>query len=308
MAQSGVISESVPRSGTLRASASWFSAILLAAIFLLAGLWKLTDPRGAGVRLAEARVPESLSVAAAVGFGILETFAGLLLLRPRWRRWGAALSGFLLLAFMVFIALHYHELRGQECNCFPWIKRAVGPGFFLGDGIMLALAFIAGAVSRASSGYRGASAVFAGVCLFAVASFGIGAEMHRGTAAPPSISAQNGQTISLQSGKILIFFFNPQCLHCLDAGKKLAALNWTGGTRFIGVPTENPQFGSWFMGKAGLKDLGPVSADLDPLRKTFPFPVPPAAVALENGREKAMLLQFEGNEPVHTLKQLGFIR
>jgi uncharacterized membrane protein YphA (DoxX/SURF4 family) len=307
MAQSGVISESVPGAGSLRSAASWFSAILLAAIFLLAGLWKLTDPHGAGVRLAEARVPESLSVAAAIGLGILETFAGLIVLRPRWRRWGAALSGFLLLAFMVFIAMHYRELRGQECNCFPWIKRAVGPGFFLGDGIMLAFAFMAGAASRPSSGYRGAAAVFAGVCLFAVASFGIGAEMHRGTAAPSSISAENGQPISLQSGKILIFFFNPQCMHCLDAGKKLAALDWSG-TRFIGVPTENPRFGAWFMGKAGLKGLGPVSPDLDRLRKTFPFSVPPAAVALENGREKAMLLQFEGDEPGRTLKQLGFVR
>ncbi|HWD99983.1 MAG TPA: MauE/DoxX family redox-associated membrane protein, partial [Bryobacteraceae bacterium] len=111
MAQSGVISESVPGAGSLRSAASWFSAILLAAIFLLAGLWKLTDPHGAGVRLAEARVPESLSVAAAIGLGILETFAGLIVLRPRWRRWGAALSGFLLLAFMVFIAMHYRELR-----------------------------------------------------------------------------------------------------------------------------------------------------------------------------------------------------
>jgi len=141
----------------------------------------------------------------------------------------------------------------------------------------------------------------------AAISFSVSAKMQQGTAAPAAISAENGPPISLKSGKILIFFFNPQCMHCLDAGKKLAALDW-GSTRFIGVPTENPQFGKWFMGKAGLQGRGPVSPDLDLLRKTFPFGTPPAAVALEDGHEKAMLLQFEGPEPAQTLKRLGFIR
>jgi uncharacterized membrane protein YphA (DoxX/SURF4 family) len=307
VAASGVISEPIPRTRGLRSAASWLSALLLAAVFLLAGLWKLTDPHGAAARLAQARVPESLSVATALGLGTLETFTGLILLLPRWRRWGAWLSALLLAAFMLFIAVHYAELRGAECNCFPWIKRAVGPGFFLGDGIMLAVAFLAAATSRVSSGYRTAALVFAGVCAFAAISFAVTTQFERGTAAPATISAQNGQSISLKSGKIVIFFFNPQCMHCLDAGKKLAALDW-GSTRFIGVPTENPRFGDWFMRKAGLQNRGPVSPDLDVLRKTFPFGTPPAAVALEDGREKAMLLQFEGPEPAQTLKRLGFIR
>jgi hypothetical protein len=96
-------------------------------------------------------------------------------------------------------------------------------------------------------------------------------------------------------------------MHCLEAGRKLAALNW-GDTRFIGVPTENPQFGSWFMGKAGLVGRGPVSRDLDQLKKIFPFDLPPAGVALEDGREKAMLLQFEDKEPAATLQKIGFAR
>jgi uncharacterized membrane protein YphA (DoxX/SURF4 family) len=307
VAASGVISEPLPRARGLRSAASWLSAILLAAIFLLAGLWKLTDPHGAAARLAQARVPESLSVAAALGFGTLETFTGLIVLIPRWRRWGAWLSALLLTAFMVFIAVHYGELRGAECNCFPWIKRAVGPGFFLGDGFMLALAVLAAATSRVSSASRGAAVVFACVCAFAAISFAVSAHLEQGTAAPATISSENGRPISLKSGRIFIFFFNPQCMHCLDAGKKLAALDW-GSTGFIGVPTENPQFGAWFMRKAGLQDRGPVSPDLDLLRKTFPFGTPPAAVALQDGHEKAVLLQFEGSEPAQTLKRLGFVR
>ena len=60
------------------------------------------------------------------------------------------------------------------------------------------------------------------------------------------------------------------------------------------------------MGKAGLTGKGPVSKDLAVLQKTFPFDTPPVGVALENGYEKAMLLQFEDKEPLNTLKKIGF--
>ena len=62
------------------------------------------------------------------------------------------------------------------------------------------------------------------------------------------------------------------------------------------------------MATSGLKDKGPVSTDLAPLRKLFPFDLPPAGVALENGYEKAMLLQFEDAEPAATLRKLGFAK
>src|SRR5579863_6058496 len=131
-----------------KTSLSWVSAVLLALLFLVSGLWKLTDAPGAAVRMTQALVPQSLSLAAAFGFGIAETFAAVLVLVPRFRRWGAWLSGALLIAFMIFIAMNYNALRGAECNCFPWVKRAVGPGFFIGDGFMLALAVIAATWSR----------------------------------------------------------------------------------------------------------------------------------------------------------------
>lgn len=281
------------------------AAVLISLVFLVAGLWKITDPTGAGARLAQARVPESLSVIAAVGLGILETFTGILLLVPRFRRWGSWLGTLLLFTFMVFIAIHYNELRGVDCSCFPWIKRAVGPGFFIGDGIMMLLALSAGVWVRSSQGFRPAGLILAAVAVFALASLGFASVRHTGTKAPAAITAENGQPISLQEGKVFVYFFNPQCLHCLEAGRRLAALNW-GNTRFIGVPTENPQFGDWFMGKAGLTGKGPVSKDLTILKKIFPFDTPPAGVALENGYEKAMLLQFEDKEPLNTLKKIGF--
>ncbi len=281
--------------------------MLVAIIFLAAGLWKITDLYGAAARLAQARVPEWLSVFTAATLGILETFTGIAVLVPRWRRIGGALATCLLAAFMIFIGIHYTELRGAECNCFPWIKRAVGPGFFIGDAIMMGLAILAAALSRPLTSLRGAAVLLAGVCVFCGLSFAANPILRGGARAPDWITAENGQRIPLQSGKIFIFFFNPQCLHCRDAGLKLAALPWAD-TKLIAVPTENPRFADWFMGKAGLKGISAVSDDLDVLKKTFPFDTPPAGVILEDGREKAMLLQFEGDEPAKTLRHYGLVR
>src|ERR1700688_3033237 len=152
---------------------SWVSATLLAILFLASGLWKVTDAQGAAVRMAQARIPESLSLAAAVLFGIVETSAGVLVLIPRFRRWGAALTGLLLVAFLVYFGLNYNALRGAECSCFPWVKRAVGPGFFVGDGIMLLLAVFAWRWSRPPEGLRNAFVIGGAVAVFAVTSYGV---------------------------------------------------------------------------------------------------------------------------------------
>src|SRR4051794_8825192 len=111
-----------------QSAGNWVAAILISAVFLVAGLWKATDPVGAAVRLAQARVPEFLSLPTAVTLGIVETFTGVLLLIPRFRKWGAILASLMLIAFMIFIGMNYKELQGAECSCFPWVKRAVGPG------------------------------------------------------------------------------------------------------------------------------------------------------------------------------------
>ena len=285
---------------------SWIMAILISAVFLVAGLWKITDPIGAAVRLAQAKVPESLSVFAAVSFGTVETFAGVLLLVPRFRRWGSWITSLLLIAFMIFIGIHYNELRGAECSCFPWVKRAVGPGFFAGDGIMLLLAIGAGVWAGRPNGLRPAALILGAVAVFTLVSLGLASQRNTGTKAPDTITALDGHSISLKQGKVFIYFFNPQCLHCLDAGRRLAALNW-GDTRFVGVPTENPQFGGWFLDQSGLTGKGPLSSDVVALKKLCPFDLPPAGVALQEGVEKKMLLQFEDKEPLATLKDLGFV-
>ena len=283
---------------------SWVGAILLALVFLVSGLWKLTDAPGAAVRMAQARVPQSLSLAAAIGFGIAETFAAVLLLAPRFRRWGAWLGGALLVAFMIFIGINYNALRGAECSCFPWVKRAVGPGFFIGDGIMLALAVLAGLWARRAQSLRTAMLVLGAVTLFAAGSYGVAAMRQTGTKAPDTVTV-NGKPYSLQEGKILIFYFDPECLHCLDAAKRMSKLNW-GDTRIVAVPINVKQFAQGFLDDTHLNAV--ISNDLPQLKKIFPYVSAPAGVALVNGREKMALTQFEDPEPTDTLKKIGFIQ
>jgi uncharacterized membrane protein YphA (DoxX/SURF4 family) len=285
----------------------WIStvcAFLLALLFIVAGVWKITEPLAAAVRMAQAQVPQFLSLPAALGFGISETFAGVLLVVPRFRRWGAWLTGLLLVAFMVYIGLYYHVLRGEECNCFPWITRAVGPAFFIGDAVMLLMALIAGWWARPSHGLRNALIVLGAVCVFAAVSYGVTAARHTGVEAPDAISV-DGKPFSLRQGRVFLFFFNPECLHCDHAARELAKLNW-GQTTVVAVPTQDPQFGPDFLSSAQLR--GVLTPDAEVLKKTFSFVDVPFGVALENGRQRAAFTSFNAPEPADTLRKLGFVR
>lgn len=283
---------------------NWGSAILLALLFLASGIWKVTDPQGAALRMAQARVPESLSLAAAVLFGIAETVSGALVLVPRFRRWGAAGAGLLLIAFMVYVAVEYNALLGADCSCFPWIRRVVGPGFFIGDGAMLLLAVMAGMWARPPESLRGAVLVLGAVAVFAAVSFGVAEARPAGVRAPESVMVA-GKPYSLESGKIFVFFFDPQCTHCFAAAQRMAQLQW-GDTRIVAVPVELPRYAAQFLSDTGLKAA--LSTDFEKLKQAFHYTSYPFGVAVENGREKAPLTKFDGDEPVATLKRLGFAK
>src|ERR1700742_184872 len=82
-----------------RTALNWAAAILIAAVFLVAGIWKASDPERVGVMLAQLKVPQVLSLPLAICLGIAETFTGVMLLVPRFRRWGSIAASILLLAF-----------------------------------------------------------------------------------------------------------------------------------------------------------------------------------------------------------------
>lgn len=296
-----------PRNGAAlwKTGVSHLTAVLVAILLVVAGVWKITDPFNAAARLAQARVPASLSLWAACLLGVAETYAGVLIFVPRFRRWGAWLGGALLLSFMIYIGIYYNVLRGEECNCFPWVKRAVGPAFFVGDAAMLALAAIAGWWARPSGSRRSAVLVLLAVSVFAAVSYGVTARLQASIVAPLLINV-DGKPLPLRQGRVFLYFFDPECTHCDAAARAMASLNWAADVKIIGIPTEQPRFAQDFMRSTGLG--GSISYDVSGLRNAFHFAATPYAVALESGRLKDAFSRFDQQEPEASLRRLAFVR
>jgi uncharacterized membrane protein YphA (DoxX/SURF4 family) len=280
------------------------SALLLAVIFFASGAWKLSDPFQWAQALTEFKVPAALSLPFTLALGIGEALGAVLILVPRFRRWGSWLLGLMLVAFMIYIGANYSALVGKECSCFPLVKRTVGPGFFIGDGLMLLMAGMAGWWARPSENLRAALVILGAVAVFAGVSFGVNSARQTGLKAPDAITV-DGKPFSLQQGNVFLFFYDPTCPHCEAAAKKMSKFNWKE-TKIVAIPTEEPQFAASFLHDTGFR--AGTSNDLQLLRSTFKFVNSPYGVALERGRQKATFASFEeNNEPDGTLRRLGFI-
>jgi uncharacterized membrane protein YphA (DoxX/SURF4 family) len=286
-----------------KTAVAWVCAVLLGLLFIVAGLWKLTDHLTMATLMVNALAPPALSVPGALFFGIAETFAGVLLIVPRFRRWGALITAGLLVVFMGYFAWNYAELKGMDCSCFPILKRAIGPGFFWSDGAMLVMAVLAGWWADKSTGLRSAALVLGVVVVIAGVAFGITESRQSGVKAPDVITVE-GKPYSLQSGKVLLYFYDPECSHCDAAARRMAKHVWKD-VRIVGLPTRVPQFGQYFMDSTDLK--APNSPDHADLKKIFSFGDPPYGVALENGRMKTGLRIFDMTEPEKQLRAMGWI-
>lgn len=290
--------------------ASWTGAVLVAALFLLAGIWKMADPIEAGARLAQARVPGFLSEYAAVGFGVAETFSAILILIPRFRKLGAWLTGLMLAAFMIWVGYFYNELVGKECSCFPWIKRAVGPGFFIGDALMLAAAVAAGywakfplMLDQLRREWKQPAILAVALLVVGAANYGYALSKLSGTLAPETVLLTDGSMHNLREGRQLIYFFDPQCMHCFQAAQQMSKLNF-GDTVVLGAATEVPQFAEGFLEDTGFRAR--MIQDAAALKKVFPFGDSPYLVLLENGRQKAGINKFDEPMPSSQLIEMGF--
>jgi uncharacterized membrane protein YphA (DoxX/SURF4 family) len=281
-------------------------AVLLAILFFVSGAWKLTDPFRWSQALEEFRVTGSLALPGTLALGIAEMVGAVLIVVPRFRRWGALLVGFLLVVFMVYIGANYTALVGKDCTCFPLVKRAVGPAFFFEDGAMLLMAVLAGLWARSSENLRGALVILGAVVVFAGVSFGVNSARESGLQAPASITV-DGQPVSLQQGNAFLFFYDPTCTHCEAAARKMAKLNWKD-TKVVAIPIDTPQFAASFLHDTGFK--AGTSNDLEVLRGTFKFTTAPYGVALVRGRQKTAIdvgLFEKDGEPSATLRGLGFV-
>jgi len=280
------------------------AALAVALLFLTAGIWKMTDPFTWARMVEDLRVPYQYSLPLTLLLAVAETLAGALVLVPRFRRWGAALASLLLVVFMIYIGVNYSTLLGKDCSCFPWVKRTVGPGFFMGDAAMLLAAIVAAWWSRPPEGARNAGIVAVIIAAVTASSFGVATARLSGAQAPEVITVE-GKPFSLQRGRIFLFFYDPQCGHCDAAARHMSKYQWKEDVTVIGIPTQQQQWAASFLTDTGLK--AKTSLDLDLLKKTFPFGDPPYGVLIENGRERAPVPHYDEPEPSETLKKLGLI-
>jgi uncharacterized membrane protein YphA (DoxX/SURF4 family) len=280
------------------------AAILMGALWLLAGIWKLGVISQWQLMMTQILVPVSLSLAATMAVIIGDLTAGVLLLRPAWRRLGGWFSTGLLAIFTAYFAINYETLKGADCSCFPWIERTVGPAFFWSESVMIALsvaaAWFAPPMRKLGTAVKAVAAI-AAVSFVALAVDKLGPQPDADV--PVSIQTDAGE-FSLREGKVFVYFFNPLCPHCEDAAKRMAQLTWKAG--YVAVPTQDPHFGPGFVEDTGLKDVK-LSSDLDLLRERFPFGDVPYAVAINEGRVVERFIFFE--DPVFTeqLRKLDFV-
>jgi uncharacterized membrane protein YphA (DoxX/SURF4 family) len=281
------------------------AALAIAVLFITTGVWKATDPFRWAQFAEQLLVPSQLSMALTLALAVSETLAGVMILVPRFRKWGAVLASLLLVVFMIYVGARYPLLAGKDCSCFPWLKRTVSPAFFVEDGAMLAVALLAGWWSKPSFSLRSAAVVLGVIAVFTGVSYGSVVAHQTGAKAPDSITV-DGKPYGLTHGKYFLFFFDPECSHCNAAAKTMSKYTWKSDVSIVGIPTRVPQWAEAFMKDNGLK--GVITRDLQQLKAAFPFGDPPYGVFIENGHAQGVVPRYEeGNEPADSLRKLGLI-
>lgn len=282
------------------------AAVLLGVVYLLAGGWKVLSPFQAGEVLEQAKVPAGFGALGAVSLGTLEVLAALLLFLPQFRRLGALLGSGLMVFFICWVAYYYKALVGHECSCFPIIKRTVGPGFFVGDGVLLLLGVIAYFWSARIRALKMPALAFVSLIVLAGVSFGMNSSSQQNVEVPTPLVV-NGKPQNLTTGKVFLYFYDPECSHCTAAARFMSTLNW-GDTKIVGIPTNDPQFAKDFLETTNFK--AETSLETAKLRKAFTFVNPPFGVALVDGRVKQTFGQAQFNEPSPEadLKKLEFVK
>jgi uncharacterized membrane protein YphA (DoxX/SURF4 family)/thiol-disulfide isomerase/thioredoxin len=227
--------------------------VVLAAVFLTAGVGKLLDMEGSRRALRDFRVPGRAVPATALLLPLAEIAAGLALIFRPSARWGALAALILVAAFIAGIVFALARGEEPDCHCFGQIHSAPAGRLTLARNAVL-VAFAAVIVAYGSGpavdtwvGARSASELVAiGVGIFAVAALGyaltLRAELRRargdlgiaqqtavtnrfghpiGTEAPSfSLSDLRGATVTLdtlleRAQPLLLVFVSPSCGPCL---------------------------------------------------------------------------------------------
>lgn len=296
----------------MRTIAAWALSLVLAFIFAVSGGWKLYEPAQAGIRQVEAGVPSSYALPFAVVLGSLEVFAAVLLLMPPWRRAGAILTGFMLAAFLTYMGARYSELKGIECGCMPGRHRALGIGFFIEDGGMLAAAVAVALLARPAV-ERARSLLRPALALLVILLLGAGsASLER-----PLFARDSGLSLRVmdRAGRVaempvsprsytLLYFYNPSCLDCQRASRELAKLRFA--VPLMVLPDSRPETAYEYLAQAGIKNAL-VSLDHQALAARFQLKQVPALYLVHGGRAQNVILNFEPPALEKALRELRLL-
>lgn len=314
-----VLETTVDASSARAAQAGWkrwashIAAAVMAVVFLASGVYKIVMPLDFAERATQVLIPANLSVATAVALAITETFAAIMLLMPRYRRFGAVVMLAMLAAFCVYIGVNAERLAGEDCSCFPWVKRTVGPVFFVSNAVMMLLSALAGLWSPRGGAWLPprpigpSAAIFAILLALSLGSTALALSRESGLQAPASIRV-NAAQVALDEGPVFLYFYDPECAHCLQAARMMSAWDF-GKTRVIAIPTVNPQWGQVLLDDSGFKaELATDPEDLKALRSVFEFADPPFGVALKRGRARLTVRFAEFEESLKAkLQAEGFV-
>ncbi len=108
---------------------SGVAALLLAILFFASGAWKLTDPFQWAHALTEFKVPSAFALPFTLALGIGETLSAVLVLVPRFRRWGSWLIALMLVGFMLYVVRITARWPARIAVVFPWSNAPLVPHF-----------------------------------------------------------------------------------------------------------------------------------------------------------------------------------
>jgi hypothetical protein len=289
-----------------KARAARTCAIPISPLFSASGAWKLSNLDASAKPMVQSLVPNALSMPAAIAVAARGTISAALLLFARRRRWGAWLAGLTLAAFMIYIGVLYDRLLGEDCNCFPWIRRVVGPVLLIGDRAMLILVVLAGWCSLKSYGWRRAAVIFLCVLVVAAAS-NAATSYQRSRAEAPETAVVDGKSLNLQNRRLLLYFFDRECTHCYAVEREMAQRSWSS-TRIVVLATREQQFTPSFLADTGLRvGISPAGASL---RQVFPLQTHLAPLRWSAGnlwRRSAPDKQMKGNTYYDAPRNLGYL-
>jgi thiol-disulfide isomerase/thioredoxin len=168
-------------------------------------------------------------------------------------------------------------------------------------------AAIAGTWAKPAAGFRTATVLAGAVAVFSAVSFGIAYADHNvGIQAPESVVV-DGQPMSLQQGRIFLFFYSPVCSHCQAAAATMAKLKFKEDVKIIAIPTHDPQWAQGFLDDYRFT-AAHTSLEVEKLREVFKFEYPPQGFLIEDGRQTGTIPQYDDNgEPEATLRKLGLL-